>query len=195
MNRNALDTAMKKPAPAHHPTLACWGLGDAVCLIYLLFLLGRLRFLHFQLMLDCTVSNKWNEFSDLILVLRLLSTSLSDCTAWHRPGWVSSLWSWEARPGIAGVGGVVLGQEQNEAERQFRWQGSALQFTEILQVKMKEPHQLWGEDWRTARKGAAREKLRTAAYQTQPEQIRVPQTEKEGISRALEEKRCSWRSL
>ena len=23
MNRNALDTAMKKPAPAHHPTLAC----------------------------------------------------------------------------------------------------------------------------------------------------------------------------
>jgi len=43
-------------------------------------------------------------------------------------------------------GGVVLGQEQNEAERQFRWQGSALQFTEILQVKMKEPHQLWGED-------------------------------------------------
>ena len=63
-------------------------------------------------------------------------------------------------------GGVVLGQEQNEAERQFRWQGSALQFTEILQVKMKEPHQLWGEDWRTVQKGAAREKLRTAAYQT-----------------------------
>ena len=104
MNRNGLDTAMKKPAPAHHPTIACWGLGDAVCLIYLLFLLERLRFLHFQLMLDCTVSTKWNELSDLILVLRLLSTSLSDCTAWHRPGWVSSLWSWEARPGIAGVG-------------------------------------------------------------------------------------------
>lgn len=92
----------EKASPTLHPTTACWGLGDAVCLIYLLFLLGRLRFLHFQLMLDCTVSNKWNEFSDLILVLRLLSTSLSDCTAWHRPGWVSSLWSWEARPGIAG---------------------------------------------------------------------------------------------
>lgn len=92
----------EKASPTLHPTAACWGLGDAVCLIYLLFLLGRLRFLHFQLMLDCTVSNKWNEFSDLILVLRLLSTSLSDCTAWHRPGWVSSLWSWEARPGIAG---------------------------------------------------------------------------------------------
>lgn len=102
MNPNALAMAMIKQAPTRHPTAACWGLGDAVCLIYLLFLLGRLRFLHFQLMLDCTVSNKWNEFSDLILVLRLLSTSLSDCTAWHRPGWVSSLWSWEARPGIAG---------------------------------------------------------------------------------------------
>lgn len=92
----------EKASPTLHPTAACWGLGDAVCLIYLLFLLGRLRFLYFQLMLDCTVSNKWNEFSDLILVLRLLSTSLSDCTAWHKPGWVSSLWSWEARPGIAG---------------------------------------------------------------------------------------------
>lgn len=102
MNRNALATAMRTRAPSRHPPTACWGLGDAMCLIYLLFLLGRLRFLHFQLMLDCTVSNKWNEFSDLILVLRLLSTSLSDCTAWHRPGWVSSLWSWEARPGIAG---------------------------------------------------------------------------------------------
>lgn len=102
MNPDALATTMRKQAATRHPTAACWGLGDALCLIYLLFVLGRLRFLHFQLMLDCTVSNKWNEFSDLILVLRLLSTSLSDCTAWHRLGWVSSLWSWEARPGIAG---------------------------------------------------------------------------------------------
>lgn len=66
--------------------------------------------------------------------------------------------AWNSRGG--------LGQEQNEAERQSRWQGSALQFTEILQVKMKVPSQLWGEDFRTAEKGAAREKLRTAAYQT-----------------------------
>lgn len=102
MNPDALATTMRKQAATRHPTAACWGLGDSVCFIYLLFLLGRLRFLHFQRMLDCTVSNKWTELSDLILVLRLLSTSLSDCTAWHRLGWVSSLWSWEARPGIAG---------------------------------------------------------------------------------------------
>lgn len=44
---------------------------------------------------------KWVQWSHSSL--RLLSTSLSDCTAWHRPGWVSSLWSWEARPGIAVV--------------------------------------------------------------------------------------------
>lgn len=58
MNRNALATAVRTRAPPRPPTTACGGLGDAVCLIYLLFLLGRLRFLHFQLMLDCTVSNK-----------------------------------------------------------------------------------------------------------------------------------------
>lgn len=63
-------------------------------------------------------------------------------------------------------GGGGVGREQNEAERQSRWHGSAMQFTETLQVKMKEPHQLWGEDCRSVEKGAAREKLRTAVYQT-----------------------------
>lgn len=65
----------------------------------------------------------------------------------------------------------------------------------ILQVKMKVPHQLWGEGCRTTHKGAAREKLQTAAFQTQKEQIGVPPSDKEGTGRALEEKRCSLRFL
>lgn len=156
MTRNTLATAMShaKQAPTHHRPLLVEDLKMQLCLIYLLFLLGRLRFLIFQLMLDCTVSNKWTEFCELILVLRLLSTSLSDCTAWHRPGWVSSLWSWEARPGIA-LGCVCwggAGQEQNEAEKQPRLNCAICR---ELQVTMKESHQLWGKEYRTAERMAA----------------------------------------
>lgn len=155
MTRNTLATAMShaKQAPTHHRPLLVEDLKMQLCLIYLLFLLGRLRFLHFQLMLDCTVSNKWTEFCELILVLRLLSTSLSDCTAWHRPGWVSSLWSWEARPGIA-LGCVCwggAGQEQNEAEKQPRLNCAICR---ALQATVKESHQLWGKEYRTAERMA-----------------------------------------
>lgn len=155
MTRNTLATAMShaKQAPTHHRPLLVEDLKMQLCLIYLLFLLGRLRFLHFQLMLDCTVSNKWTEFCELILVLRLLSTSLSDCTAWHRPGWVSSLWSWEARPGIA-LGCVCwggAGQEQNEAEKQPRLNCAICR---ALQGTFKESHQLWGKEYRTAERMA-----------------------------------------
>lgn len=60
MTRNALAMAMShdKQAPTHHRPLLVEDLTMQLCLIYLLFLLGRLRLLHFQLMLDCTVSNK-----------------------------------------------------------------------------------------------------------------------------------------
>lgn len=159
-----------------------------MCVIYLLLLLGRLRFLHFQLMLDCTVSNKWNEFSDLILVLRLLSTSLSDCTAWHRPGWVSSLWSWEARPGIAG--GFGSGAERSK--RQPRWQGSPLQYTGILQTKWK---RLISSGLKTVEQEKKGHQGRMAAYQVRGEQNRVPQSEKEDTGTALVDKRCLLRFL
>lgn len=52
-----------------------------------------------------------------------------------------------------------LGQEQNEAERQSRWQGSVLQYTGILLVKMKAPHQLWGEDCRITEKRSSKGKM------------------------------------
>lgn len=52
-----------------------------------------------------------------------------------------------------------------------------------------------GGDGRIAEKGAAREKLPTAAYQTQQEQIKVSQLGKKGTVRALEEKRGSLRFL
>lgn len=60
MTRNTLATARShdKQAPTHYRPLLVEDLKMQLCLIYLLFLLGRLRFLHFQLMLDCTVSNK-----------------------------------------------------------------------------------------------------------------------------------------
>lgn len=160
-----------------------------MCLIYLLFLLGRLRFLHFQLMLDCTVSNKWNEFSDLILVLRLLSTSLSDCTAWHRPGWVSSLWSWEARPGIAG--GFRSGAKRSRKAVSMAGPSSAMHGHTVCRSKWKS---LISSGVKTVDKGAGREKLQTAAYQTQQEHISATGREREhGWS--PEEKRCSSRFL
>lgn len=52
-----------------------------------------------------------------------------------------------------------------------------------------------GGDGRIAEKGAAREKLPTAAYQTQQEQIKVTQLGKKGTVRALKEKRGSLRFL
>lgn len=60
MTRNALAMAMShdKQAPTPHRPLLVEDLTMQLCLIYLLFLLGRLKLLHFQLMLDCTVSNK-----------------------------------------------------------------------------------------------------------------------------------------
>lgn len=64
--------------------------------------------------------------------------------------------------------------------------------THCMRVKKKEPHQLWVK---TVEKGAAREKLQTAAYQTQQEQIRVPQGEKGSTDGVLEEKGCSLRFL
>lgn len=60
MTQNALAIAKshEKQAPTQHRPLLVEDLTMGLCVIYLLFLLGRLRFLHFQLMLDCTVSNK-----------------------------------------------------------------------------------------------------------------------------------------